>query len=251
MRIFFTLIIYIILITNAFSALVFYDDFESPYITTQIPTNGNTSGMVDTTKWIQTTTGKNANFQGLVNEVNGEFVDITGEQAYAFRYANTGITTKENTIGSLSVGQTVIVSFDVVLDNSDSGGNYSAHLVTFNGGIRYDMAANKQEAGTTSILADIHGIYNGTTYQTITFSYIVGNSMVDANGATGGTPTAFNPTLLGHDIALRFDGTSNSAIIDNVRVSIIPEPTILSIFGVGFIFILILKRKRNRDLTKY
>jgi hypothetical protein len=133
-----------------------------------------------------------------VDESAGAFTDPAGEQAFAFRYTNSGVTTAQGVIGALTAGATYTVSFDVVADSGATP--YSAALVTFNGAARNDVRAN---TGATSTLASKTGSASGASYVTVTFSYTA-----DGSEAT-----------LGHDLALRFFGASTSCNIDNVQVS--------------------------------
>lgn len=226
--------------TNA--AVVFTDDFETPDVTAA-DSNGNTSGEINTSNWVRATNGFGATRQGTVDEAHGDFSDPVGEQAYAFRYTNSGITTAVGTVGSLATGQTITVTFDVVLDGHNSGTPYSAYLTTFSGGTRNTMNTGGfggADVGTTSVLAGATGSYSGTTYNEISFSYTVGDAVIDSDGGTGGVNTTFDSAVLGHDIALRFVGATNTAIIDNVTVdvAVVPEPAAALLGSLGFLGLL-------------
>lgn len=222
-------------------ALVFFDDFESgsndaAVVTTtgaysQTPdvtgaqSDGNTSGGINTTLWVKGNQGFGSTRQGLVDETHGDFTDPVGEQAYTFRYTNSGITTQSGLIGVLVAGSTYTVTFDVVLDGHNAANTYDAYLLTFNGGARNDTRGT---AGSTSTLARLNGTYGNATYQTFSFEYT-------ADGTEG---------TLGHDVALRFDGASNSAIIDNVTVDVVAVPESAAAM-LGCLGGLILLRRRR------
>ena len=218
------------MIGSASAAVVFSDDFETPDVTAA-QSDGNTSGAIDTNKWQKNTQGFGAGRQGTVDEAHGDFTDPVGEQAYAFRYTNSGITTKDGLIGNLTSGYTYTISFDVVLDGHNTTTPYNAALVTFNGGLRDRMNGGGIGQETTSILSTASG--NATVdglYTTIMFSY--------TSDGTEGT--------LGHDVALRFQGATSSAIIDNVSIDVdtgeIPEPSTALFGGLGAL--LLLRRRR-------
>lgn len=213
--------------TTTQAAVIFSDDFESPDVTAG-QSDGNTSGAIDSTKWQRNTQGFGSNRQGTVDESHGDFTDPVGEQAYAFRYTNSGITTKDGLIGALTSGETYTVSFDVVLDGHNSTTPYSAALVTFNGGLRDRMNGGGIAQNTTAVLATATGNSTGDgLYTTVTFSYTA-----DGTEAT-----------LGQDVALRFAGATSSAIIDNVSIDVVPEPGSLALLGLGGLLIGVRRRK--------
>lgn len=190
---------------------LFSDGFESPDVTVA-DSIGNTTGKVDTGKWVRATQGFGATRCGIVDEAAGDITDPTGEQAFAFRYTNSGLTTAEGVIGPLVAGIPYRISFDVVVDKgSDAHSPYTVKLVTFNGinnagrtDVRGGMTHN-----TSSVLATRSGdAPAGGAYQTISFEYTADGS---------------NPAL-GHDLALRFQGASTSATIDNVSVTVASTP---------------------------
>ncbi len=234
--------------TNA--ATVFTDNFEAPNVTAANST-GVTTGAITAAKWVKSTDGFGSSRQGTVDEAALAFTDPTGEQAYAFRYTNAGITSAHNTIGQLQLNSTITVSFDVVRDldlsqGATTGTPYFMGLVTFNGASTRTSTNNGAiSSSTTSILATTAGsaTSNGA-YTTISFSYVVGNIVVDNNGGTAGGGIAWDPALIGQDIALRFYGGTNSAIIDNVTVDItvIPEPTATLLGALGML--MLLRRRR-------
>lgn len=215
---------------SANAAIVFTDDFESPDVTAA-QSDGNTSGAVTTSKWVRATNGFGAGRDGTVDEAHGDFTDPVGEQAYAFRYTNSGITTTFESIGALVAGSTYTVTFDAVLDGHNAGAPFLAALVTFDGaGTRTSINGSVAD-NTSKVLDTLSGSYAGTTYQQFSFSFTA-DAILDA-------------AVLGHDVALRIDGATNSAIIDNISVDVvpIPEPSSTALFGLGGLA-LILRRRR-------
>ncbi len=244
----------------ASAAIVFQDNFEpgagsnatslsgsgtTPDVATY--TVANTSRSANTTLWVRSAQGYNANNSGLVDEAeNGgaNFTDPSGTQAYAGRYSsNTGISSASGTIGALTAGTTITVTFDAVTDGHNSGDDINAYLVLYNGGLYNDFRS--PYAGTSAVLAKLtQDDVTTTSYQTFSFSYIVGDPVFDNNGASGGTDTTWLSSLLGQDIGIRFE-QKNDAIIDNVFVDIsaVPEPTGALLGGLGLLALL---RRRRR-----
>lgn len=247
---------------SANAAVVFADNFEAganPYGgTTQDVasyTLANTSGQANTALWVRATSGFGASRNGLIDESeNGgaNFTDPVGSQAYGFRYTNSGVTTAFGKVGTLAVGQTITVTFDVVTDGYNGGTAYEAALVLFNGaGTRNSVEALTN--GTVGVLARTAatgtgvggGVTVSSTYQQVQFSYTVGNAVYDNDGAGGGTATTWLNSLLGYDIALRFKGATSYANIDNVSVAItaVPEPRAALLGGLGLL--ILLRRRRS------
>lgn len=200
---------------------------------------------MNTTLWVRSNQGFASNRSGLVDESeNGgaNFTDPTGTQAYVGRYSsNTGISSASGTIGSLAVGQTITVTFDAVTDGHNAGDDIKAYLVLYNGGVYNDF--RQHIAGTSAVLAQlVQADATTTSYQTFQFSYTVGNAVIDNNGAAAGVATTWNPALLGQDIGIRFANRNGDAIIDNVVVEIIPEPSAALLVGLGMLALL--RRRR-------
>ena len=249
-------------ITPATAAVVFQDNFEptgsgsnatsllgsgtTANVTTYTVTN--TSGSVNTTLWVRSNQGFNSSRSGLVDESENSganFADTTGTQAYAGRYtSNTGISSAAGTIGALTAGTTITLTFDAVTDGSNAGDDIRAAIVLYNGGLLNDF--RNEYAGTSAVLAQLVQT-NATTssYQTFSFSYTVGDPVFDNDGATtAGVSTTWNPALLGQDIGIRFYNRAGDAIIDNVVVDItaVPEPRAALLGGIA---LLMLVRRRR------
>lgn len=217
--------------TNA--AVVFTDDFESPDVTAA-QSDGNTNGQITTANWVKASNGFGSGRQGTVDEAHGDFTDPVGEQAYAFRYTNSGITSAFEAIGGLIAGTTYTVSFDVVQDGHNNTTPYLAALTTFNGAGTRNSINGSVTDNTAAVLKTFSG--NSTTdgaYTNVSFSWTYGDAIVS------GTATD------GHDVALRFDGATSSAIIDNVSVDVttIPEPSTFALFGLGGLALILRRRK--------
>lgn len=220
---------------------VFFDDFENgnndvtvdrtsgrysqtPDVVTY--TLASTSTQANTNLWVRASSGNNSTSNGLIDGGTGgadlgRFTpDGAGPQAYAFRATNAGLTTAAGKIGFLAPGATINVSFDVCVDGWNAGSSYNTSLVLFDDG----AARNSDEAATNNtaaVLAQATGTTAATSpYQTITFSYTVGDNVVDNDGAGGGVSTTFLHSLLGKDIGLRFFGGTEYANIDNVKVQV-------------------------------
>ncbi|MDT8392064.1 MAG: autotransporter-associated beta strand repeat-containing protein [Lentisphaeria bacterium] len=212
------------------AGVVFFDDFEAganPYGGTtpdvSTYTEANTSGQANTTLWVRATSGYGASRNGLIDDLGtdlGNFVDPVGQQAYAFRYTNSGVTTAAGKLGGgIALDTTYTVSFDAVLDGYNSGTAYAAYLVLFDDGAARN-AVEQAEKNTAAVLAQKTGnVTNDGNYYTFSFNYTTGNNVIDNNGAASGTGTSWLASLLGKDLALRFKGATTVANIDNVQVS--------------------------------
>jgi hypothetical protein len=200
--------------------VVFFDNFEAGSNPSALPatagsysntpdvsaaqSTGNTSGAANTALWVRANQGFGASRCGLVDESAGAFADPAGEQAFAFRYTNSGLTTAFGVIGSLTAGTTYTVSFDVVADTAATP--YNMQFVTFNGaGTRNDI---RSDSFVSKVLASRSGNAPGDgSYQTVSIQF---------------TPDAvLDAAVIGHDLAIRFKGATTSANIDNVSVTTI------------------------------
>lgn len=146
-------------------------------------------------------------------------------------------------IGSLTTGAIITVTFDVVIDGHNDGLEWNAALGTYTAGDT--VARNDANAGSTgwlndgansvlaftggnAIILDDPGYLN---YQQVSFSFTIGDEI--AKG------TATN----GEDVAFRLFGATNTAIIDNVSIDVVPEPSTTALIGLGGLA-LILRRRR-------
>lgn len=220
--------------TSANAGIVFQDDFESPDVTAAEGSGGGTGGTsntADTSKWVRASAGYGANANGLLDEGSGEFTDPVGQQAYGFRYTNSGVTSAEGLIDALTAGSTYTVSFDVVLDGFNDGNPYTAKLVVFEDGAA--RTATQNNTGTT-ILKQVGGSTSSTSYTNVTFDFTA--DAVDHAGS------------LNKDVAIRFIGATDSAIIDNVSVDVasIPEPSTIALAALGLLGLLGWSRRSRR-----
>lgn len=254
----------VVLVPSAQAVIVFADNFEpgtsgivsqqSVTATQDVLTYNvtNTSRNFNSSIWVDSTVGFGSDRQGLIDGGTGgtDFGNFTpdaaGSQAYGFRYTNSGLTSDVGVIGILTAGTVITFTFDVFIDGWNGGSAYDAYLVTFNGGTRSDLDSGGAVQGTTSVFAKLSGTASGSSYQTVSFSYTVGDDVIDSNGEGAGTATTFDTAVLGHDIAIRFDGATNYANIDNVSVDIspVPESSILSLLAVCFGFTYFMPRRR-------
>ncbi len=192
-----------------------YEDFEAPPDVSAAQSDGNTSGA-DPAGWLGSDQGFGASRCGTVDEAHGDFTDPVGEQAYAFRYTNSGLTSDEGTIGDILADVTYTVSFDVVLDGHNSTTPYTCKLVAFHEGIT-ERQDTRNDTGTT-VLKTVSGNATGDgNYTTITFDRAI-------------DPGA-DAAVVGLDLAVRFIGATSSAIIDNVEVTRTEPPTDGTLFS--------------------
>lgn len=147
---------------------------------------------------------------GMTDKSGGDFAAPVGnDQAYAFRYSNSGITTDEGVLGPpLASGGGYEVSFDVVRDDGGGAGkSYTVQLIAFGAGATRDDCRSTPAGGT--VLAS-------TT----------GNAPADGSIATVSFQFIPNPAThaaeFGKDLGIRVKGTTTSAIVDNLRLRVIP-----------------------------
>lgn len=221
---------FLVTATSANAGLVFTETFEG-----YGNTDDNTLASYDKyppvpTNWVASSTGYKSSDSGL-NLVGGNTV-------YSFRYTNSGLTTAEGVIGNLTAGETYTISFDVSLDNG-SASPFQVYLATFAGGASRSDVSSGGTNGTSAVLATVSGSYDGgagawtatggtVSGSTITFSYT-------ADGTEG---------TLGQDIAIRLDGSTTSANIDNVNVDIVPEPGTIALMAIGGVLVAHRRRKK-------
>ena len=173
------------------------EDFESPvvsgYSSGSLPDNGN---------WIASTQGYKANENGLVNKDGGDFsnASLINDQGYAIRYGNAGVTTAEGVLGVVEAGATYTVTFETVMDGSNSTTAYHAQLIAF---------------GPSGDYTDTRSIIDGEL-----LVELIGEAPSDGTFGSNSLSITIDPVAnagnVGRNLALRF--RSNSAIIDNVQV---------------------------------
>jgi len=182
------------------AVVILSEDFESPvvsgYAKKTIPDNG---------QWISANQGYKSDHHGLINQDGGDFTTSDGNQAIAFRYTNSGVTTAEDVIADLAADVTYTVAFDVIRDGVSVFGSpatpYTVQLLAIaDGAARNDC--RHIPADSTRVTYASGNAPSDYTWQTITFTYSADSS---------------NPDL-GKDLAVRLIGGSDSAIIDNVIV---------------------------------
>ena len=189
---------------QASGVVVFSEDFEIPDVTAE-QSIGNTSRAVPA-GWVGAQQGFGANRRGVVDEAQGDFVDPVGEQAFAFRYTNSGVTTAVDVIGAYTQGETYRISFDVVMDGHNNGTPWSVKFLAFNDLAQRDDV--RDDNGSTVLVAQNGNASADGLYSTISFDYTAQESG--------------NTELIGKDLALRFLGATSSATIDNVLVEVVP-----------------------------
>ena len=179
------------------------EGFENPDVTLTAPTGDLGNGTIPA-GWVGATQGFGASRRGITDESTGDFNDpTTGEQAFAFRYTNSGLTTAEGTVGTLTAGATYTISFDVVRDlGRNDGTPYTAEFVAFDPGA--DRTEHRGGRPGTTLASTSGSATSDDLYTTVTFQF---------------TPGASHTGLLGKDIGLRFLGATTSAIIDNVQIT--------------------------------
>ena len=182
--------------------VLFHEDFENPDV-------AEYSQGITPEIWVRASVGFGSGDHGMTDKSDGDFSAPAGnEQAYAFRYKNSGITTKEFALGPpLAFGGGYEVSFDVVMDNSTSGRAYNVGLIAFGAGaIRNDCRSIP--TGSTQLATATGNAPADGSIATVTFTFI-------PNATT-------HAAEFGKDPGIRVKGSGASAIIDNIRFRAIP-----------------------------
>jgi hypothetical protein len=211
------------LYSTANAATLFTESFENPPNATvsALATNAVPVG------WIGSNQGFNSNRRGLANEDAGTFTTPYGSQAaFVWFFNNAGLTTVEGAVGTVSVGVTYMVSFNVANLSDSTSDSYKLQLVAFNPG----EARNDVRSDT---FGSVLGVATGeaTTSdmsQSVSFTFT----------ADPGDPS------LGKDLAIRIHSQeSNEVLFDNIKVETIPEPATAFLLGLGGLALLRRRRK--------
>ncbi|NNM28514.1 MAG: hypothetical protein HKO57_03275, partial [Akkermansiaceae bacterium] len=205
------------------SGTLFTEGFEDPdvpgYSQNTVPYNVVPSNVT----WVGATQGFGANRRGLTDKAGGDFsAPDPNQQAYAFRYTNSGLTTAQGVIGTLEEDTTYTVTFDVVRDDGlNAGTPYSMELVAFGPG---DDNAARNEC---------RGARPGTILATA-----AGNAPGDGSFATISIDFTPDPGThaadIGKDLGIRFLGATTSALIDNVQLTAIGPGNSFADWIAGF-----------------
>ena len=186
---------------SANAAIVFYEDFESPLV------NGYAEGTTPPSKWVRGAQGYGGGSHGLDNKNGGDFnAPFGNDQAYAFRYTNSGLTTAEGVVCDLVGNVTYTVSFDVVKDGVSVFGTpalpYTVQLIAFAPGVARDDCRSTPAGSAVLASAGGNAPADGS-WATVTFSYRTDNGS----------------EYLFYDLGVRRLGASDSATMDNVLVA--------------------------------
>ena len=197
-----TLLVFTGLVSPFFFAqggVVFVEDFESPEV------SGYVQGSVPP-GWVKANQGFNSTYHGMVNKDGGDFSALDpNEQAYSFRYTNTGVTTAEGGLDFLQANGTYTVTFDAVMNNATGGTSYNVELIAFgDGDLRNDCRS--APANSTVLASTVGNSPSDGTWQTVTFSFT--------------TDAVTHAAELNKDLAIRFKGATSACIVDNVKFEV-------------------------------
>lgn len=188
-----------IIASGAHAAVMFYESFESPvvagYSQGTSPDNGN---------WVRSNVGFGSGSHGIINNDAAVYPTPYGNQSYAFRYTNSGLTTAEGVIGNIEAGVTYTISFAAGADQDLTKLPYRFQIVTF-GAEENRQDVDGGPAGT--VIASVSGdAPEDGSWGTVTLEFTVDPEVPGQVAAVG------------KDMALRFLGGSTTANIDYVKV---------------------------------
>ena len=234
---------------SASAQVVFADDFQSPDVTGNV---ANTSKQRDNSLWGEGGSGYGADRHGVVDEDSGAFLGQTtpgvndGEQAYGFRYTSgPGIFSAAGaTSTTISDGLEITLTFDAVEDLLDNGGAGS--------GIQYDAYIFAVDTGATGFSRTIGGT-GVTTLARLTDTVSAGVTAWTTGIELSYTVGAGDSALFGQELAIGFKdswigsaGTApSSAMIDNVSLTAVPEPSSFALLAGCFGLAWIMVRRRG------
>jgi Listeria-Bacteroides repeat domain (List_Bact_rpt) len=192
------------------------EDFETPsaqtdYVKGSLPSNGNWVGANDGAS------GSKSDLHGMTDKAGLDFAAADpNQQAYAFKGANSGITTAVGKIGILTNKETYTITFDVMpLDGNGSNiyTNYRAQLIAFAPGApRNDC---RSTPSGSLLLKEVSGTNAASA---ISFTYTTGEIS--------------DTSYIGYDLGVRFIGSTSSGVIDNViiKTSSLASPPTTDVF---------------------
>lgn len=146
--------------------VLFLENFENP----DVPSD---SQGITLDRWVRATLGYGSGCHGLTDKSGGDFAVPSGNnQAYAFRYSNSGITTAEKVLGSpLAFGGGYEVSFDVVKNNSNAGLGYNVRLIVFGAGAARNDCRGTPTGSTALVSVSGNAPADGSI-ATVTFTFL-------------------------------------------------------------------------------
>ena len=183
--------------SGANAAVFFYDSFEEPVV--EGYAEGTTPAL-----WVRANQGYGSSRHGILNNAAAAYPTPYGNQSYAFRYTNSGITTAYGVIGALEAGTTYTISFEVGADQDLSKLPYTLQLMVFDN----DTIARNDCRSTPTGAAVIETV-SGSAPEDGSWANVTYEFTADA---------VDHAAHIGKDFALRFKGASTTANIDYLKV---------------------------------
>jgi hypothetical protein len=196
------------------NAVLFLENFESPVVVGYDPQPPVPTG------WLPANQGFKSSQHGLNNKTSGDWVATNqpdNNQAYAFKYTNTGLCTAEGVIGKFNSNTvTYRLTFDVGYDkcitpgDGNPSGAYRVYLCAFPDSLDPILRQTFNSFGhfeTWELLQLTGSVADDNLLHTISAEY-TSDPILDAS-------------WFGNDLAVAIVGATSSGVVDNIKVEVV------------------------------
>ena len=231
------------LAVTAPAAVVFTESFESPDV-------GTYSNSPAHPNWVNANQGFNASRQGIWDESHTPYAGGNsgptgatystpfGEQAYGGWYTNSGITSREGTLGDVRAETKYILTLNVASPENDVA-NWRVQVVAFDPGVDDSGRNDVRNFNGMTLLSQLNG--------TATLNDFSESVYMEINIGVG-------EVFEGRDIGIRLLGDNTNIMYDNIAFddqgfrSYAPEPGTAGLVALGM---LMLRGFRKEETPTY